>query len=431
MENEKYLKRIVDKQLKEKLEYVGAVCIVGPKWCGKTTTAKKQAKSVINLQDPDKRNSYLEIAEIKPSLLLEGEKPRLIDEWQMIPLVWDAVRTSVDKIGHFGQYILTGSTSVNKKTIMHSGTGRISKIKMYPMSLYESNESNGKISLTELFNNKDLNIDGIYSKCTLTDLIYACCRGGWPSSLQSQKYALKIAKSYFDNICDEDCITVDGVKRSPTKMRNFLRSYARNISSLASDTTIINDLSANDSTFDKKTMSSYMSALEKLFVIDEIEAWCPNIRSKASIRSSNKRQFVDPSIAVSALNLTPELLLQDLHTFGLIFENLCIRDLKIYSQALGGNVSYYRDKTGLESDCVLHLDDGRFALIEIKLGNKQIEDGSKHLLELKSLIEKYNANEKNIIKLKEPDLLMILTGENMAYTNKDGVKVVPIACLKD
>ena len=229
----------------------------------------------------------------------------------MAPILWDAVRTSVDEIGLPGQYILTGSTSIDKTDIMHSGTGRVSKIKMYPMSLYETKESNGKISLAELFNNKNLTIDGIASNCSLEDLIFASCRGGWPSSLKNEKYALKIAKSYFDNICDEDCITVDGVRRSPTKMRNFLKAYARNISSLASDKTIINDLVSNDTTFDTKTLSSYMSALEKLYVIEEVEAWCPNIRSASAIRSSNKREFVDPSIAVAALNLTPELLLQD------------------------------------------------------------------------------------------------------------------------
>lgn len=428
---DKYLPRLIDKTIENTLQYAGAILIVGPKWCGKTTSAGRIAKSILKMQDPDKMLGYLTTAETKPSLLLIGEKPRLIDEWQMAPVLWDAVRNSVDIIGKPGQYILTGSTCVNKEKIMHSGTGRFTKLVMYPMSLYESKESNGKISLKQLFNNKNLDIDGIKSDLSIENLIKAACRGGWPSSLNiSEKFNLKIAKSYVDNICDIDCSNIDGIKRDRKRMMAIIKSYARNISTLANDQSILKDLISNDSTMNIQTLKSYLSALEKLFVIEEVEAWHPNIRSASAIRSSKKREFVDPSIAAAALNLTPEFLMQDLNTFGFIFENLCIRDLRIYSNNLGGEISYYHDKYGLEADCVLHLDDGRYALIEFKLGTSQIEMGAKHLLELKHLIKKANEESHNI-NLKESDLLIIITGGEMAYTRDDGVKIIPIGCLKN
>lgn len=426
-----YLPRILDKTLDEMLDLVGAVLIAGPKWCGKTTTAERHAKSVLKMQDPDKTKAYLTTAETKPSLLLIGDKPRLIDEWQMAPVLWDAIRTSVDEIGEEGLYILTGSTSVDNNKIMHSGTGRIAKLVMLPMSLYESKESVGNISLKELFENKTLDIDGKQSSLTIERLIEVACRGGWPSSLSKEKGKdLMVARMYLDNICDSDCSTVDGVRRDPRRMRTILRSYARNVSTLATDKSILDDVVVNDSNMDSRTLKSYLTALEKLYVIEEVPAWCPNIRSASAIRSSNKREFIDPSIAVASLNLTPQMLMQDLNTFGFIFETLCIRDLKAYSMALGGEVSYYHDKYGLESDCVLHLNDGRYALIEFKLGSKQIEDGAKHLLELQQLIKDHNRDSKGG-KMREPDLLVIITGGEMAYTRNDGVKIIPIGCLKD
>lgn len=427
-----YLKRIVDRELQVHLEAFGATLIVGPKWCGKTTTAEQKAASVLRLQDPDKREAYQTTARTKPSLLLKGENPRLIDEWQDEIVLWDAVRTDVDKRQEEGLYILTGSTSVKNEDIMHTGTGRISRMKMYPMSLYESSESNGEISLQTLFNNSGFDIDGIKSKLTIEQLIFAACRGGWPGTLKrkSDEAKLMIAQSYLDNICESDVSTVDGVKRNPNLARLILKSYARNISTLAKKSNILKDIKANEDAISINTLDSYITALERLFVIEDIEAWCPAIRSATVIRSSKKREFVDPSIAVAALGLTPELLEQDLKTFGFIFECLAIRDLKIYSQKLGGTISYYHDRYGLEADAVLHLRDGRYALIEFKLGGREIEEGAKHLLEIKRLVRKYNENEKQC-PLREPDLLLVITGGEMAYTREDGVKIVPIGCLKD
>ena len=426
-----YFPRLIDEIIDKYLSCVGAVLIAGSKWIGKTTSAEKHAKSVLKMQDPDRIKGYLITAETKPSLLLIGEKPRLIDEWQVAPVLWDAVRNSVDEIGEPGLYILTGSTSVDYKKIMHTGTGRIAKLIMRPMSLFESNESNGCISLKELFDNKELNIDGIKSELSIEQLIFASCRGGWPSALSKKgDNQLMTAKIYIDSICDTDCSTIDGVERNSRRMRNILRSYARNISSLASNKTILADLFSNDLNMDARTLDSYLVALEKLYVIEEIPAWSPSIRSKSAIRSSNKREFADPSIAVAALNLSPEVLKQDLQTFGFIFETLCIRDLKVYSSSLGGEISYYHDKYGLEADAVLHLDDGRYALIEIKLGSKQIEDGAKHLLRLKELISNFNKEDNNM-HIKEPDLLIVLTGGEIAYTRNDGVKIIPIGCLKN
>lgn len=428
---ENYLPRIVDNILAERLEAVGAVLIAGPKWCGKTTTAEQQAKSVLKLQDPDKTQGYLKTAEVKPSLLLKGENPRLIDEWQMAPVLWDAVRSAVDERGEEGLFILTGSTTVDSSTIMHSGTGRISRMVMYPMSLYESEESNGQISLHALFETPEMDIDGIMSNLTVEELVFAACRGGWPSSLtkKTEKAQLFVSQNYVDNICDSDASTVDGVKRSSERVRAVLRSYARNLSTLASEKTILDDVAANYSDITSPTLSSYVDALEKLYVIENVPAWCPAIRSASAMRSGKKREFVDPSIAVAALGLSPDGLLVDLNTFGFIFECLCIRDLKAYSSAWNGSVSYYHDRYGLEADCVLHLSDGRYALIEFKLGSREIEEGAAHLCQLKQLIRE--ANEKKGPRIREPDLLIVLTGGEMAYTRNDGVKVIPIGTLRN
>ena len=426
-----YIKRVCDSELELKLEAFGAVHIVGPKWCGKTTTAKQYAKSYIEMQDPDKRDMYMETAKIKPSNLLIGENPRLIDEWQIAPNLWDAVRVSVDRRNEDGLYILTGSNSIDKTEIMHTGTGRIDTLSMYPMSLYESGESNGKVSLTELFNNPLALEDGCESDLSIDNLIFAACRGGWPSSIfkKSDKAKLLVAQSYFEGLCREDMSNVDGVKRNETSSRLLLRSYARNISTIASNQSIINDINANTE-MSESTFYDYVNVLKKLYVIQDVEAWCPAIRSKSAIQATNKREFVDPSLVVAALGVDPDYFNLDLKTFGSIFETLCVRDLKVYSAAHDGKVSYYRDRYGLEADCVLHLRDGRYALIEFKLGSSDIDDGAKHLTELEELIKQHNEKEKQV-KLRLPDLKIVITGTQYGYKRPDGVLVVPIGCLKD
>ena len=426
-----YIKRICDDELELKLEASGAVHIVGPKWCGKTTTAKQFAKSFIEMQDPDKRDMYIQTAKIKPSNLLVGENPRLIDEWQIAPNLWDAVRVSVDRRNEDGLYILTGSNSIDKTEIMHTGTGRIDTLVMYPMSLYESQESNGTVSLAKLFSDPHALNEGCESNLSIDQLIFAACRGGWPSSLKkkSDKAKLLVARSYFDSLCAEDISNVDGVQRDETTTRLLLRSYARNISTMVTNRAIINDVKANIE-FSESAFYSYVKVLKKLFLIQDVEAWCPAIRSKSAIQATDKREFVDPSLVVAALGVDPEYFNLDLKTFGFIFETLCIRDLKAYSAALGGRVSYYHDRYGLEADCVLHLRDGRYALIEFKLGSADIDDGAKHLIELENLIKEYNEKETQC-KLRLPDLKIVITGTQYGYKRDDGVLVVPIGCLKN
>lgn len=426
-----YLKRICDGELGLKLEAFGAVHVVGPKWCGKTTTAKQFAKSYIEMQDPDKRDMYLETAKIKPSNLLVGENPRLIDEWQIAPNLWDAVRVSVDRRGEDGLYILTGSNSIDRTEIMHTGTGRIDTLTMYPMSLYESGESNGTVSLAALFNDPSALDGGCESALSIDELIYAACRGGWPSSVlkKSDKARLLVAQSYFEGLCREDMSSVDGSRRNETTTRLLLRSYARNISTVASNKSIIGDINAN-AEISESTFYDYVNALKKLYVIQDVEAWCPAIRSKSAIQATDKRELVDPSLVVAALGVEPDYFNLDLKTFGFIFETLCFRDLKVYSSAHGGRVSYYRDRYGLEADCVLHLRDGRYALIEFKLGSADIEEGAKHLIELESLVKEHNKKETQI-KLRLPDLKIVITGTQYGYKRPDGVLVVPIGCLRD
>ena len=427
-----YLERIVDKELDLRLEAFGATLIVGPKWCGKTTTGEQKARSIIRMQDPDMREGYLATANTKPSLLLYGEKPRLIDEWQDAPVLWDAVRTEVDRQQKEGLFIMTGSTSVDDSRIMHTGTGRISRLRMLPMSLFESKESNGRISIQELFDDSDLDIDGIQSDMKVEDLVYASARGGWPAALRKKSDAasMLIARDYVANICESDISTVDGVQRNPEWARIILRSYARNVSTLAKKINIYRDVTANAESMSIVTMENYINAMERLFVLEDLDAWCPAIRSATVIRAGKKREFIDPSIAIAAAGLTPDTLLLDLKTFGFIFECLCIRDLKIYSQSLGGRLSYYHDRYDLEADVVLHLDNGKYALIEFKLGSREIDEGAMHLLRLRELIKEHNEKEKQC-PLREPDLLLVITGGNMAYTREDGVKVIPIACLRD
>lgn len=427
-----YLYRVADKMLQERLEAFGAVLIEGPKWTGKTTTAEQHARSVIKLQDPDMADEYLTTAATKPSLLLKGEKPRLIDEWQDAPVLWDAVRTAVDNAnGMPGQYILTGSNTVDRTQIRHTGTGRITRMRMYPMSLWESLESSGAVSIHELFDNPDYDIDGASGKLDIPGLIRAACRGGWPATLRmDSKTGMLVAKDYVNSICENDISAVDKKQRNPKIARQIMRSYARNISTLAKKTNILSDVTvAGDIDISINTLDDYIVALEKLFVIQDIDAWCPAIRSKTALRSAPKRCFTDPSIAVASMGIHAEALETQLKTFGFIFEQMCIRDLKAYTADFNSNISYYRDRYGLEADLVLHLEDGRYALIECKLGSREIEEGAEHLLEIKRLVREYNKGEKQV-PLREPDLLIVLTGGRMAYTRPDGVKVIPLSCLK-
>lgn len=427
-----YLRRTADDMLQDLLDAFGAVLIEGPKWCGKTTTAEQIAKSVIKLQDTDMRDEYLATAASKPSMLLQGDTPRLIDEWQDAPVLWDAVRTMVDSRTVPGQFVLTGSNAVDRSKIHHSGTGRIARMTMLPMSLWESKESTGKVSLHRLFNEPDYDIDGCRSNMSIEDLIFAACRGGWPAALvaRSPKSQLLIARNYVRTVCREDISRIDKRQRNEKLAMQILRSYARNISTLAKKTSMLADVSASgEMECSIDTFSDYVNALERLFVIQDIDAWCPAIRSKTVIRSSPKRGFCDPSIAVAMMGLTPDSLSVQLKTFGFIFEQMCVRDLKAYTQGLYSHVSYYHDRYDLEADFVLHLEDGRYALIECKLGSKEIEEGASHLLELKRLIREHNEKEEQM-PIREPDLLMILTGGQMAYTRADGVKIIPLGALK-
>lgn len=427
-----YLNRVFDVRLKAHLKAMGAVLIEGPKWSGKTTTAKQLANSVISLQDTDHRDEYLATAITKPSFLLEGEVPRLIDEWQDAPMLWDAVRTKVDERGLPGQFILTGSNAVDDGKIHHSGTGRISRMEMLPMSLWEYGESNGCVSLMEMFDNPQEEIFAT-SELKMEEIIFAACRGGWPATLNlsDDKSKLLVAKEYVKSVYKNDISHIDGVKRNQKLAHLIMKSYARNISTLAKTTSILADVTAADDVeCTRPTLESYIKALEKLFVIQNIEAWCPSIRSKTTIQSRPKRAFCDPSVTVASLNLSPESLKTQLKTFGFIFEQMCARDLRVYSASHDSRLSYYRDRYGLEANLVLHLDDGRYALIECKLGSREIEEGAKHLLEIKRLIQVYNETEKQV-PLREPDLMIVMTGGSMAYTRPDGVKVIPLACLKD
>lgn len=433
---QKYYSRIADNQLEFLLTAAGAVLIKGPKACGKTTTAMMKSKSIIAFQNKDFKSLYDNIMSNKPSIALEGDNPRLIDEWQMYPVVWDCIRTEIDRRNEEGLFILTGSAvppkdSENPSMQRHTGTTRIATMIMYPMSLYESKESNGKISLIEMFNNKDLCIDGVKSDLTYQDLLFAICRGGWPSSLSksTKKAQLYVAKMYFDSLCEEDIYRVERVEKDTQRSRSFLKSYARNVCTLVKNSTLLSDINLNGVEMSENTLYKYLRGFNKLFIIDEIDSWSPAIRSATSIRTSKKRCFVDPSIGVAALGLTPEALYFDPNTTGFFFENLCIRDLRVYSSEFGGTLSHYHDRLDLEVDTVIHLEDGRYALVEIKLGSGDVKKGEEKLLEAKSIIRKYNENNPTK-KMREPEILLILTGEPIAYKTNSGVYVVPIGCLK-
>ena len=426
-----YRLRLQDDELAFRLECSGAVLIEGPKWCGKTSLAEHQVKSIIRMQDPDKRQGYLQTAATKPSLLLDGDNPRLIDEWQEAPVLWDAVRVSVDARGETGLYILTGSNSVDKSQINHSGTGRIARMRLETMSLFETGESNGTVSLSALFKNPNMEIEA-KSDLEIEQIIFAACRGGWPGFLsrKSDRAKLQIVRDYIDSVCETDISTVDGIKRNPSWARQILRSYARNISTLAKESNILKDVVSASESISHDTLASYLQAFEKLFLIQDIEAWCPSIRSATAIRSGKKRGFCDPSVAVVASGLNPEYYMTDLQSFGFIFESLCMRDLRAYSARDDGKISYYHDRYNLEADCVLHLRDGKYALIEFKLGSSEIEEASRHLLEIKRLVSEYN-KKGNSPSLREPDLLLIITGTEYAYRRKDGIFIIPIGCLRD
>ena len=424
-----YKKRIVDAQFAIRMEALGAVQIKGPKGCGKTTTAKQKARSVIEFQDEDNRENLLMIANTKPSDLLKGEKPILFDEWQDAPKIWGAIRKDVDDSGLSGQYILTGSSSKEVET-PHTGTLRISTLKMYPMSLYESGDSNGAVSLMDLFTHQD-EITTCKSDLTIDDIKFVICRGGWPRTvnLQSDEARLQIAKELYNQTCDTDISNVDNTKRNPQWARTILRSYARNICTTADTKTVYGDTAATTG-MSQPTFQDYIAALNKLYIIEDVEAWCPSIRSKTSIRSSKKKNLIDPSIAAAALGISPEYFNLDYKTLGFLFESLVIRDLKVYSSEYGGAVSYYRDRYGLEADAVLHLEDGRYALIEIKLRQNEVDEGAKHLLEIERLIAEHNNKEKQV-PLRLPDLKIVITGTRFGYKREDGVFVIPLGCLKD
>lgn len=420
-----YYQRVSDKVLLDHLESKGAVLIEGAKWCGKTTSAKHIAKSVIEMDRPDMTEQYQQMARINPSNLLEGEVPHLIDEWQIATNIWNAVRYEVDRRGEFGQFILTGSSvPAALDESMHTGTGRIVRMQMRPMSLFESKDSTGQVSLMDLFNKKDISAVDNHS---IDEIAFLICRGGWPATLNhGKKVALKQAFDYYDAVVNDDISRVDRVKRDSERTKRILKSYARNVATQASLETIRSDVISNDvETFDKEALYGYLNALKRIFVIEDSPAWNPNLRSKTAIRTSDTRYFVDPSIAVAALGLGPTDLVNNLELMGLIFENLCVRDLRIYADALDGSVYHYRDKTGLECDAVIHLRNGSYGLVEVKLGGDQsINEGAESLLKLTSKIDTE--------KMKKPAFLMVLCGvAPFAYKREDGVFVVPITCLKD
>ncbi|HAL74572.1 MAG TPA: AAA family ATPase [Clostridiales bacterium] len=420
----KYRERIADVILQERLEAKGAVLIEGPKWCGKTTTACQIAKSSILIQDPAKKKQYIKMAEIDPTLLLEGETPRLIDEWQLAPQLWDAVRFEVDKRDSFKQFILTGSaTPARDSVISHSGTGRISRMMMRPMSLFESGDSNGSVSLKELFEfSKNI---AVKSDINIRRLSFLICRGGWPKAIdQSEKIALRQAYDYYDAVVESDIRIADENIRNPQRVKLLMRSLSRFIASDAKVTNIKADMITNDNdSLDEDTIFKYITALKSIFVVEDLPSWSPNLRSRTAIRTSDTRHFVDPSIAVASLGIGPADLLNDLNTMGLLFESMCIRDLRVFAESLEGTVYHYRDKSGLECDAIVHLRNGAYALIEVKLGGSEIEDAARNLLALKGKID--------TSRMKAPSIMMVLTGTEYGYKRDDGVYIVPIGCLKN
>lgn len=423
----KYRPRIADKMLSRRLMGVGAVLIQGPKWCGKTTTAEQQAKSIVYLDDPEYMEQNVELANLSPKKLLAGETPRLIDEWQLAPQLWDAARFEIDHRNEEGLFIFTGSavpTDTNK--IHHSGTGRFSWLTMRTMSLFESGESTGEVSLNDLFKTPNFDIFGTNS-LNIDAIAWLICRGGWPRAATINKeVALDMAYRYYEAVVNNDISRIDNVKRDAERTKRILRSIARNQCAPISINTICADIENNDaSAANRQTITSYIDALKKIFVLEDSPAWNPNLRSKTAIRSSETRYFSDPSIGAAALGIGPNDLINDLNTMGLFFEAMCVRDLRVYADALDGAIYHYRDSNGLECDAVLHLRNGDYGLIEIKLGGeKKIEEGAQNLKLLASKID--------TLKMKAPSFLMVLTGTSKyALRREDGVYVVPIGCLKD
>lgn len=422
----KYRKRIADEILARKLEGKGAVLIEGPKWCGKTTTAEQIASSILYMDEPEKKEQNIVMADLNPKRLLKGATPRLIDEWQIAPKLWDAIRFEVDHRGELGQFVLTGSAvPADTKEITHSGTGRFTWLTMRPMSLYESGDSSGEVSLKTLFEGVT-EIDGA-SEIDIDRLAFLVCRGGWPQAVDMRdEIALDQAMDYYDAVVRSDINRADDVQKNPEKVRRLMRSYARNQGSQVPNTVLAQDVSANDEvSMSDETAASYVSALRKIFVVEDMPAWNPNLRSKTAIRSSDTRYYIDSSIAAAALGIGPNDLVNDLKTFGFLFETLCIRDLRVFADALNGEVYHYRDKDGQECDAVVHLKNGKYGLIEIKLGgDKLIEEGAKSL---KAMEAKIDTGKMNI-----PSFLMVLIGiGDYAYRRQDGVYVVPIGCLKN
>lgn len=420
-----YRRRIADEILKRKLEGKGAVLIEGPKWCGKTTTAEQIAASVLYMDDPEKKEQNIIMSELNPKRLLKGDTPRLIDEWQLAPKLWDAIRFEVDHRRELGQFVLTGSAvPADTKEITHSGTGRFTWLTMRPMSLYESGDSTGEVSLKELFDGMT-EIDGA-SNLDLDRLAFLVCRGGWPQAIDMRdEIALDQAMDYYDAVVHSDINRADNVQKNPERVKRLMRSYARNQGGQVANTVIAQDIAANDeASIDVETVASYVNALRKIFVVEDMPAWNPNLRSKTAIRSSDTRYYIDPSIAAAALGIGPNDLIADLKTFGFLFETLCVRDLRVFADALNGGVYHYRDKDGQECDAVIHLRNGNYGLIEIKLGGeKLIEEGA---VSLKAMQAKIDTD-----KMKAPSFLMVLTGTgDYAYRRPDGVLVVPIGCLK-
>ncbi|MBP5157216.1 MAG: ATP-binding protein [Treponema sp.] len=421
-----YRKRIADSILQEKLESKGAVLIEGPKWCGKTTTAAQKAASILRMDNPTDREQNMQLAKLNPLRLLRGEAPRLIDEWQLAPTLWDTVRYDVDQRGLMGQFILTGSAvPPDTDEISHSGTGRFTWLLMRPMTLYESGESSGEVSLKALFDGSRP-VDG-ENALDINSLAFLVCRGGWPQAVDlGEKAALRQAFDYYDAVVKSDINRVDGISKNPDRVKRIMRSFARNQGTQVAATVIANDILANDtSEVNEDTVHSYLNALRKIFVVEDMQAWNPNLRSKAAIRTTDTRYYVDPSIAVASLAIGPEDLLGDLRTFGLLFETLCIRDLRVFAESLDGAVYHYRDSSGLECDAVVHLRNGMYGLVEIKLGgNDLIEEGAKSLLKLRKVLDTE--------KMREPSFLMVLVGVGKyAYERDDGVLVVPVGCLKN
>ncbi|RJX23791.1 MAG: ATP-binding protein [Acholeplasma sp.] len=413
-----YRKRLIEQDIADKMKYSGGVVIEGPKWVGKSTTAELFSKTIIRLQNPITKKQYQTLATISKDEVLAGEKPILFDEWQEVPEIWDFIRLDIDENKSTGSYLLTGSTKKQNLPVSHTGTGRITSITMRPMSLFESGDSSGSVSLESLFNGEVLK--PVKSRISINDIAQYICRGGWPGSIDlDTNDQLSVVRDLLESLIKRDVDEVDGIKKDKEKIRKLLRSYARNISTLVTSKTIYQDQINEDLLLDYKTFDSYVNALQRLFIIENVKAWGPKIKSSSTIRTSDKKQFVDPSIAVAALGLSPEKLKNDFNTFGFFFESICTRDIRIYAQKLKGSVFHYLDSSGLEIDLIIELSDGRWAGIEVKMGENEVDKAADNLIKLASLHQ-----------TTKPSFLMIVTNTQLGYQRQDGVYVVPIGCLK-